>query len=75
MKKSNESSIFWALIMFCMLLAYISFGKHKANQKLLKICEDQHQAIEDLKHSVVVQSFYIQQLENYYNSIYNYSDN
>lgn len=74
-QKSNNLSTLWVLITLCILLAYISFGKHTANQKLLKISEDQHQTIEDLKKSVIMQNFYIQQLENYYYSAYNYTGN
>ena len=75
MKQNNDSTTLWVLIMFCILLAYIAYGKHKANERLLNICESQHQVIEDLKQSIAVQNFYIQQLENHYDSIYNYIDN
>lgn len=71
MKQNNDSTTLWVLIMFCILLAYIAYGKHKANERLLNICESQHQVIEDLKQSIAVQNFYIEQLENHYNSIYN----
>ena len=72
---SNSNSTNIAVLVSCLLfLMYFLYDKHKENERMYKICQDQEDVIKDLQQAIHLQNFYIKQLESMKSSSYNNLD-
>lgn len=72
--KNSVSTNIAVLVSSIFFLMYFLYDKHKDNERMYKICQEQEDAIQELQKAISLQQFYIKQLESINGLNYNKSD-
>jgi hypothetical protein len=72
--KNSVSTNIAVLVSSIFFLMYFLYDKHKDNERMYKICQEQEDTIQELQKAISLQQFYIKQLESINGLNYNKSD-